>query len=96
MNRGSPRSHAEHGGSATLACAGTSREATTRMPRITATEMVGVAFTPEEVRRLLEVLAQGALGPTDTRENVLLRQKLEVLLQVVSATERRRAAQSKR
>ena len=60
--------------------------------RITATEMVGVPFTTQEVRRLLDALAQGKLGPPDAPENVALQRKFEVLLHVATATEKRRAA----
>ena len=62
------------------------------MARITATEMVGVSFTTREVRRLLDALAEGKLGPPDDPENVALKQKLGVVLQVAAATEKRRAA----
>ena len=62
------------------------------MARITATEMVGVPFTTTEVRRLLDAIAQGKLGPPEEPENVVLRRKFEVLLQVAAATEKRRAA----
>ena len=63
-----------------------------KMARITATEMVGVPFTTNEVRRLLDAIAQGKLGPPEEPENVALRRKFEVLLQVATATEKRRAA----
>ena len=66
------------------------------MARITATEMVGVSFTTKEVRRLLDALAAGKLGPADDAENVGLQKKLTVLLQVATATERRRASPQKR
>ncbi len=62
------------------------------MARITATEMVGVTFTTEEARRLIDALAAGKLGPPESLENVALGKKLAVLLQVASAAERRRAA----
>ena len=62
------------------------------MARITATEMVGVSFSSAEVRRLLDALGEGKLGPPDTPDNVALRRKLVVLLQVATATEKRRAA----
>ena len=62
------------------------------MARITATEMVGVPFTTEEVRRLLDALAQGKLGPPEAPENVALERKFRVLLQVATAAENRRAA----
>ena len=62
------------------------------MARITATEMVGVSFTTKEVRRLLDALANGGLGPAEEADDVALRKKLEVLLQVSTAAERRRAA----
>jgi hypothetical protein len=63
-----------------------------KMARITATEMVGVPFTTNEVRRLLDAIAQGKLGLPEDPENVALRRKFEVLLQVATATEKRRAA----
>jgi len=66
------------------------------MARITATEMVGVPFTTKEVRRLLDALAEGKLGPPEDPENVALQRKFVVLLQVATATENRRAAQSAR
>jgi hypothetical protein len=62
------------------------------MARITATEMVGVPLTTREAQRLLEALAQGKLGPPEDPENVTLRRKLGVMLQVATATEKRRAA----
>ena len=62
------------------------------MARFTATEMVGVSFTTAEVRRLLDAIAQGKLGPPEDPENVALGRKLGVLLQVATATEKRRAA----
>jgi hypothetical protein len=62
------------------------------MARITATEMVGVTFTTEEARRLLDAVEQGKLGPPEAPENVALRHKLLVMLQVATATEKRRAA----
>jgi len=61
------------------------------MPRITATEMVGVPLTTHEVRRLMDAIAQGKLGPPDDAENTALRNKLTVMLQVATATEKRRA-----
>ena len=60
------------------------------MARITATEMVGVPFTTDEVRRLLDALAQGKLGPPEAVENVALERKFRVLLQVAAASEKRR------
>lgn len=62
------------------------------MARITATEMVGVPFTTKEARRLLDAIAEGKLGPPEDPENVALQRKLGVLLEVATATERRRAA----
>ena len=62
------------------------------MARVTATEMVGVPFTTTEVRRLLAAIAQGKLGPPEDPENLALQRKFEVLLQVATATEKRRAA----
>lgn len=59
------------------------------MARITATEMVGVPFTTQEVRRLLDALAEGKLGAPDAPENVTLKNKLGVLLQVATAREKR-------
>ncbi len=56
-----------------------------------ATEMVGVPFTTTEVHRLLDALAGGKLGPPTDPDNVALKKKFEVLLQVAMATERRRA-----
>lgn len=61
------------------------------MARITATEMVGVPFTTDEVRRLLDALVAGKLGPPDAPENVVLDKKFRVLLQVATAAEKRRA-----
>jgi hypothetical protein len=61
------------------------------MARISATEMVGVPFTTTEVRRLQEALAAGKLGPPDSAENVVLGKKLGVLMQIATATEKRRA-----
>jgi hypothetical protein len=52
--------------------------------------MVGVSFTVEEVRRLLDALAQGMLGPPAAPENVALEHKLVVLRQVAAAAERRK------
>jgi len=66
------------------------------MARITATEMVGVPFTTKEASRLLYALAEGKLGPPEDPENVALQRKFVVLLQVATATENRRAAQSAR
>jgi len=54
--------------------------------------MVGVSFTTEEVRRLLDALARGTLGPREAPENVALEHKLVVLLQVAAAAERRKAS----
>jgi hypothetical protein len=65
------------------------------MARITATEMVGVPLTTGEVRRLLDALAEGRLGPPADPENVVLGRKLDVLLQVARATESRRAARAR-
>ena len=64
------------------------------MVRITATEMVGVGFTSKQARRLLDAITEGKLGPPEEPENVALRHKLEVLLQVATATEKRRATPS--
>jgi hypothetical protein len=62
------------------------------MARITATEMVGVPLTTAEVQRLLDALAAGKLGPPDDADNVALHRKLLVMMQVATATERRRAS----
>ncbi len=66
------------------------------MARITATEMVGVPFTVKEAQRLLDALAEGKLGPPDDADNVTLRKKVTVLLQVAVAAERRRASLPRR
>jgi hypothetical protein len=58
------------------------------MARFTATEMVGVPLSSVEVQRLLAALDQGLLGDPGAAENVLLRQKLTVLLQVAVAREK--------
>ena len=47
-------------------------------------------FTTKEVRRLLDALAEGKLGPPDDVDNVALQKKLTVVLQVATATEKRR------
>jgi hypothetical protein len=60
--------------------------------RITATEMVGVPLTSGEVRRLLDALAAGALGPPGDPELVALERKLQVMLRVATAGEQRRRA----
>lgn len=65
------------------------------MARISATEMVGVPFTTREVRRLLDALADGKLGPPDDLENVALKNKLGVLLQVATAREKRQGTPTK-
>lgn len=65
------------------------------MARISATEMVGVPFTTREVRRLLDALADGKLGPPDDPENVALKNKLGVLLQVATAREKRQGTPTK-
>jgi hypothetical protein len=54
--------------------------------------MVGVSFTSAEVRRLLDAVAKGVLGPREAPENVTLERKLVVLLQVAAAAEKRRAS----
>jgi len=54
--------------------------------------MVGVSFTSEEVRRLLDAVTKGVLGPPEAPENVALERKLVVLLQVATAAEKRKAA----
>jgi hypothetical protein len=61
------------------------------MVRISATEMVGVSFTSQEVQRLLDALAEGKLGSPDEPDNRALRDKLIVLRQVRLAAEQRRA-----
>ncbi len=60
------------------------------MARISATEMVGVTLTTREARRLLDALAEGKLGSPDDPENVALKRKLVVMLQVATAAEKRR------
>ncbi len=52
--------------------------------------MVGVPLSSVEVRRLLDALADGRLGPASPDADESLRQKLTVLLQVASAAEQRR------
>lgn len=63
-----------------------------KVARITATEMVGVPLTTDEVRRLQAALREGKLGPPDAPENVALGKKLLVMMEVALAAERRRAA----
>lgn len=58
------------------------------MARLTATEMVGVPLTTVEVQRLLAAVDAGHLGDPQRADNVLLRQKLTVLLQVAAAREK--------
>jgi hypothetical protein len=65
------------------------------MARITATEMVGVPLTTREVQKLMDALAAGKLGPPEDADNVALQRKLAVMMQVATATERRRAAAKK-
>ncbi len=60
--------------------------------RITATEMVAPALDRQEVQRLLDVIDQGLLGALDRADNVTLRNKLFVALQVAIAVETRRSA----
>lgn len=60
--------------------------------RITATEMVGVPLTTDEVRRLQAAVADGKLGPPESPENLVLHKKLLVMMEVALAAERRRAA----
>lgn len=60
------------------------------MPRWTATEMVGVQLTTAELRRLLDALAEGRLGPGAPEDDEALRRKLTVMLQVATAAEKRR------
>lgn len=69
-----------------------SRAARPRGVRITATEMVAPALDRLEVQRLLDVLDQGLLGAPDRSDNVTLRNKLFVALQVAIAVEKRRSA----
>lgn len=54
--------------------------------------MVGVSFASEQVRRLLDAIATGMLGPPDAPENVALGHKLLVLLEIATAAEKRKAS----
>lgn len=54
--------------------------------------MVAPALDRHEVQRLLDVIDQGLLGAPDRADNVVLRNKLFVALQVAIAVERRRSA----
>ncbi|MBK7397687.1 MAG: hypothetical protein IPJ34_15670 [Myxococcales bacterium] len=60
------------------------------MARVSATEMVGVTLTSDEAHRLLAALAEGKLGAPDAPENLVLHRKLQVMLQIANATERRK------
>lgn len=60
------------------------------MARVPATEMVGVTLTSDEARRLLEALAEGKLGAPHAPENLVLHRKLQVMLQIATATELRK------
>lgn len=68
------------------------RVARPRGVRITATEMVAPALDRHEVQRLLDVIDQGLLGAPNQPDNVALRNKLFVALQVAMAVEKRRSA----
>jgi hypothetical protein len=57
--------------------------------RIKATEMVGVGLTTQEIRWLLDALAEGKIGPGEGPEMVALQRKLTVMLRVATAAENR-------
>ncbi len=61
------------------------------MVRVPATEMVGVTLTSDEAHRLLAALGDGKLGDPSLPENQALHRKLQVMLQIATATERRKA-----
>lgn len=60
------------------------------MARVPATEMVGVTLSSDEARRLLAALADGRLGDPGLPENQVLHRKLQVMLQIATATELRK------